>query len=255
MIEISNLSKAYANSGVKAVDGVDLVVKGGEIYGFLGPNGAGKSTTIKCLTGILPYNEGSINICGYNLKDEPVKAKSKIGFVADEHTLYEGLTGHEYINFISDVFGVETSIRKERVAKYATLFDMTDKLYDKISTYSHGMKQKVSIIAALVHEPPVWVLDEPLTGLDPKSSYELKQMMIEHAKSGNVVFFSSHVLEVVEKLCTKVAFINKGKIVTVCDMKELQERRNDVSLEELFLSITGAYNNGEVKEGGSDETI
>ncbi len=254
MIEISNLSKAYANSGVKAVDGVDLVVKGGDIYGFLGPNGAGKSTTIKCLTGILPFTEGSINICGHNLKDDPIQAKSNIGFVADEHTLYEGLTGHEYVNFISDVFGVDASVRKERVAKYGTLFDMTDKLHDKISTYSHGMKQKVSIIAALVHQPPVWVLDEPLTGLDPKSSYELKQMMIEHAKNGNVVFFSSHVLEVVEKLCTKVAIINKGKIVTVCDMKELQERRNDVSLEDLFLNITGVYN-GTSEEGGSNETI
>lgn len=251
MIQISNLTKSYANSDIKAVDGITLDIKKGDIFGFLGPNGAGKSTTIKCLTGILPYNEGNIAICGYDLADDAVKAKFNIGFVADEHTLYEGLSGYGYINFIADVFNVETDLRKERITKYAQLFDMSDKLGNKISTYSHGMKQKTSIIAALVHEPPVWVLDEPLTGLDPKASFELKKLMIEHAKNGNVVFFSSHVLEVVEKLCTRVAIINKGKIVTVCDMKELQERRNDMSLEQLFLSITNAYNQD--SEGGENE--
>lgn len=250
MIQISNLTKSYANSSYKAVDNVTLDIKAGDIFGFLGPNGAGKSTTIKCLTGILPYSEGNIKICGYDLANDAVKAKFNIGFVADEHTLYEGLSGYEYINFIADVFNVEVSLRKERIEKYAALFDMNDKLSSKISTYSHGMKQKVSIIAALVHEPKVWVLDEPLTGLDPKASFELKKLMIEHAKAGNVVFFSSHVLEVVEKLCTKVAIINKGKIVTVCDMKELQERRNDMSLEQLFLTLTSAINQN--SEGVSD---
>lgn len=239
MIEIKNLTKAYANSGVKAVEDVSLEINGGEIYGFLGPNGAGKSTTIKCLTGILPFSEGSIKICGYDLKENPIEAKRHIGYVADEHILYDSLTGLQYINFIADVFGVSPEDRKERTEKFSALFDMSEKLNDKIMSYSHGMKQKISVISALVHQPDVWVLDEPMTGLDPKSSYELKQLMAEHAASGKVVFFSSHVLEVVEKICTKVAIINKGKIVTVCDIKELQERRSDMSLEDLFLSLTG----------------
>lgn len=243
MIEINNLTKSYANSGVKAVDGVSLKIEGGEIFGFLGPNGAGKSTTIKCLTGILPFKEGNIRICGYDLKENPVEAKRRMGYVADEHILYDSLTGLQYINFIADVFGVSPEERKERVDKFAALFDMSDKLNDKVNSYSHGMKQKISVIAALVHQPDVWILDEPLTGLDPKSSYELKQLMIEHAASGKLVFFSSHVLEVVEKLCSKVAIINKGKIVTVCDIKELQEKRSDMSLEDLFLALTGVKEN------------
>ncbi|HKL74412.1 MAG TPA: ABC transporter ATP-binding protein [Clostridia bacterium] len=238
MITISNLSKTYANSQTKAVDNISLEIKAGEIFGFLGPNGAGKSTTIKCITGILPYSEGNISICGYNLKESPVDAKSKIGYVADENILYDGLTGLEYINFIADVFKVETNERKERIEKYASIFDMTDKLSQKISSYSHGMKQKISIISALVHQPDVWVLDEPMTGLDPKSSFALKQLMNEHVKQEKVVFFSSHVLEVVEKICTRIAIINKGKIVTVCDMKDIKEKRQDLSLEELFLGLT-----------------
>lgn len=239
MLEINNLTKTYANSSVKAVDGLSLKIDGGEIFGFLGPNGAGKSTTIKCLTGILPFNEGNIKICGYDIKENPIEAKRRIGYVADEHILYDGLTGLQYVNFIADVFSVSSDERRERIEKYAPLFDMSDKMNDKISSYSHGMKQKISIISALVHEPEVWVLDEPMTGLDPKSSYELKRLMTERAESGKLVFFSSHVLEVVEKLCTKVAIINKGKTVTVCDIDELHERRSDLSLEELFLSLTG----------------
>lgn len=238
MIKISNLSKTYKSSNTKAVDDVSLEIKAGEIFGFLGPNGAGKSTTIKCLTGILPYSEGNISICGHNLKESPVEAKSKIGYVADENILYDGLTGLEYINFIADVFKVDTNIRKERIEKYAKIFDMQDKLSQRISSYSHGMKQKISVISALVHEPEVWVLDEPMTGLDPKSSFALKQLMNEHVAQGKVVFFSSHILEVVEKLCTRIAIINKGKIVTVCDMKEIKEKRKDLSLEELFLGLT-----------------
>ena len=239
MIKISNLTKRYANGEVKAVDDITLDIKGGEIFGFLGPNGAGKSTTIKCLTGILPYSEGHINICGFDLRENPVEAKKRIGYVADEHILYESLTGLQYVNFIADIFGVSPEDRKIRTEKYAELFDMKDSLNSKIQSYSHGMKQKISIISALVHDPDVWILDEPMTGLDPKSSYELKQLMIERAKEGKTVFFSSHVLEVVEKLCTKVAIINKGKLVTVCDMKELQEKRSDMSLEDLFLALTG----------------
>lgn len=239
MIKISNLTKRYANGEFKAVDDITLDIKGGEIFGFLGPNGAGKSTTIKCLTGILPYSEGHINICGFDLSENPVEAKKRIGYVADEHILYESLTGLQYVNFIADIFGVSPEDRKVRTEKYAELFDMKENLNLKIQSYSHGMKQKISIISALVHDPDVWILDEPMIGLDPKSSYELKQLMIERAKEGKTVFFSSHVLEVVEKLCTKVAIINKGKLVTVCDMKELQEKRSDMSLEDLFLALTG----------------
>lgn len=242
MLRISNLTKSYAHGTTYAVDNLSLEVKGGEIFGFLGPNGAGKSTTIKCLTGILPFPDGHINICGYDLKEQPIEAKKHLGYVADEHILYETLTGLQYINFIADIFGVESDIRKERIEKYAQLFEMTDHLNSKIQSYSHGMKQKISIISALVHDPDVWVLDEPMTGLDPKSSYELKQLMAERAKAGKAIFFSSHVLEVVEKICTKVAIIDKGKIVTVCDINELQEKRSDLTLEDFFLALTGGKN-------------
>lgn len=238
MIEITNFSKEYKGSGKKAVDNISLKVDGGEIFGFLGPNGAGKSTTIKCMTGILPFKDGQINICGINISTDPVKAKMKIGFVPDEHVIYDSLTGFEYINFISDIFEVPINERKERVEKYTKLFDMEGKLGNKISSYSHGMKQKISIISALVHEPEVWILDEPMTGLDPQAAYNLKQLMIEHSNQGKVVFFSSHVLEVVEKICTKVAIIDKGKIISICDMKELGEKRSDISLEQLFLNLT-----------------
>ncbi|MFW5780640.1 MAG: ABC transporter ATP-binding protein [Bacillota bacterium] len=237
MIEIYNLTKTYKSSSIKAVDDISLNVEGGEIYGFLGPNGAGKSTTIKCLTGILPF-EGHIKICGSDIKEEPVKAKRNIGFVPDENIIYDGLTGFEYVNFIADVFEVPTEERKKRIERYSKLFEMDGKLNNKISSYSHGMKQKISLISALVHNPKVWVLDEPMTGLDPKASFNLKQLMSEHTKKGNTVFFSSHVLEVVQKVCTKVAIINKGKIVTICDMNELNEKRKNMTLEDLFLSIT-----------------
>jgi len=238
MIEISNFSKKYAGSGVKAVDDVSFTVADGEIFGFLGPNGAGKSTTIKCMTGILSFSDGHISINGADIRDNPVEAKKKIGFVPDEHIIYEGLTGMQYIDFIADVFDVPTERRYALMDKYLPVFGMKEKIGDKISSYSHGMKQKVSVLAALVHEPEVFILDEPMTGLDPQSSYELKNIMAEYAKEGKTVFFSSHVLEVVEKVCTRVAIIDKGKLVTICDMKELKERRSDLSLEELFLGFT-----------------
>jgi ABC-2 type transport system ATP-binding protein len=239
MLKIENLTKTYANSSIKAVDDISFEVKDGEIVGFLGPNGAGKSTTIKCLTGILPFSDGTITVCGYDIRRNPVDAKKNIAYVADENILYNGLTGLKYINLIADIFGIDENDRKERTEKYAALFDMSDKLGDKIGSYSHGMKQKISIIAGLVHEPKVWVLDEPMTGLDPKGCFELKKLMTEYAAEGNAVLFSSHVLEVVEKLCTKVVIINKGKLVTECGMDELQQRRSDLSLEELFLNLTG----------------
>lgn len=245
MIQISNFSKTYSGSGVKAVDDISFTVSDGEIFGFLGPNGAGKSTTIKCMTGILSFSDGHIVINGSDIKDYPVEAKKKIGFVPDEHVIYEGLTGMQYINFIADVFDISNQNRKELMDKYLPLFGMQDKINDKISSYSHGMKQKVSILAALVHDPEVFILDEPMTGLDPQSSYELKTVMQDFAKSGKTVFFSSHILDVVEKLCTRVAIIDNGRLITVLDIKELKERRSDLSLEEFFLTLTqGEKRNG-----------
>lgn len=238
MIEISNFSKTYSGSGVKAVDDISFTVNNGEIFGFLGPNGAGKSTTIKCMTGILSFSDGDILINGENIRDNPAEAKKKIGFVPDEHVIYEGLTGMQYINFIADVFEVSTERRKTLMEKYLPLFGMQNKISEKITTYSHGMKQKISVLAALVHDPEVFILDEPMTGLDPQSSYELKSIMTEFAKEGKTVFFSSHVLEVVEKVCTRVAIIDKGKLMTICDIKELKEKRSDLSLEEFFLNLT-----------------
>jgi len=246
MIEISNFSKTYSGSGVKAVDNVSFTVNSGEIFGFLGPNGAGKSTTIKCMTGILSFSEGSIRINGADIRENPTEAKKKIGFVPDEHIVYEGLTGMQYINFIADVFDVSTERRKELMGKYIPMFGMQDKIGEKISNYSHGMKQKVCILAALVHDPEVFILDEPMTGLDPQSSFQLKTIMTEFAKEEKTVFFSSHILEVVERLCTRVAIIDKGRLVTVCDMKELREKRSDLSLESLFLSLTQG-NSGDAK--------
>lgn len=238
MIEIEGLSKTYKGSGVKAVDDVTFTVNGGEIYGFLGPNGAGKSTTIKCLTGIFTYDEGTIKICGEDMKQNPIAAKKHIGYVPDEHITYEGLNGAEYVNFIADIFEVPPDERKERTEKLAALFGLSDRLNDSISSYSHGMKQKLSIIAALVHDPDVWILDEPMTGLDPQSAYNLKQLMAEHAAKGKVVFFSSHVLDVVEKVCTKVAVIDKGKLLAAASIEELRNKDGDESLEEFFLSLT-----------------
>lgn len=242
MIQIKGLSKSYAKSNIKSVDSLSFNVKAGDIVGFIGPNGAGKSTTIKCLTGILSFEEGEIFICDKNIKSQPEEAKKLIAYVADENILYNALTGIQYINFISDIFNIDETTRKTQLERLANLFDMKDKLNDKIGTYSHGMKQKISIIAGLIHNPKVWILDEPMTGLDPKSCFELKKLMIEHANNGNAVLFSSHVLDVVEKLCTKVVILNKGKLLTECTMDELQTKKIDVSLEEFFIGITGEIN-------------
>lgn len=239
MIRINNLTKTYNKSDKKAVDNISFEVKDGEIFGFLGPNGAGKSTTIKCITGILPYEEGSIEVANYSLKDDVLKAKQNIGFVPDNHMVYDKLTGTEYVNFMADIYGVSDIERKERCERFAKLFDLTEAINNPIKSYSHGMKQKISVIGALIHNPKVWILDEPLTGLDPKSAYALKELMREHADAGNTVFFSSHVLDVVEKVCDRIAIINKGVLISVCTMEELKSRRADLSLEEFFLSITG----------------
>lgn len=238
MLEINNLTKTYSGNSVPAVDNLTLSVGAGEIFGFIGPNGAGKSTTIKCVTGIVSFEQGSIQIDGKDLKSDPIGAKKQIGYVSDDHVLYEGLTGAEFVNFMCDVFDVPEGVRKERLDKYVSLFSLQDAIGKQIKSYSHGMKQKLNIIGALVHEPKVWILDEPMTGLDPKSSYNLKQLMREHAAKGNCVFFSSHILDVVEKVCDRVGIIDDGKLVAACTIAELKERGLDNSLEELFLKIT-----------------
>lgn len=248
MIEINGLSKSYKGSGRLALDSLSLTVNDGEIFGFLGPNGAGKSTAIKCMTGILSFTEGTVKICGVDINEDPVGAKKKIGFVPDEHLLYEGLTGRQYVNFISDIFGVDKSRREELTKKYADEFGLSDRLDETISNYSHGMKQKIAVIAALVHEPEVFILDEPMLGLDPKSAYILKKLMRDYADNGKTVFFSSHILEVVEKICDRVAIIDGGKLIAVCDIQELKEKRSDMSLEQLFLTLTGGEDAFKVEE-------
>lgn len=237
MIRLYNVSKTYAKAATKAVDDLTLEIKAGEIFGFLGPNGAGKSTTIKMITGILAPDSGTIEIDGLNLADDPIAAKSVIGFVPDNHETYDTLKGIEYLNFIGTMYGVSNAALKGKIDEYAALFDMTDALGNMISSYSHGMKQKLSIIAALIHEPKVWILDEPLTGLDPQSAFQLKQLMRSHAEQGNTVFFSSHVIDVVEKVCDRIGIINHGKLVAVDTLDNIR-KSDKVSLESLFLTIT-----------------
>lgn len=238
ILSINNLSKKYRGNDNYSVKDLSFEVKEGELYAFLGPNGAGKSTTIKCITGALPYKEGSINICGYNLHDNPVEAKKNIGYVPDNHFLYESMTANEYINFMADIYGVGVNDRKERSKKYLELFSLTDSQNKPLSSFSHGMKQKVCVIGALIHNPKLWILDEPLTGLDPMSAYNLKELMKEHCKEGNSVFFSSHIIEVVEKLCDKVAIIDKGHLLISGSMEEIRAKDRENSLEDFFISVT-----------------
>lgn len=233
MIKITNFSKKYGKSSKKAVDNFSLEVHKGEVFGFLGHNGAGKSTTIKSLVGIQSITEGEMEICGYSIKTQPLQAKLKMGYVSDNHAVYEKLTGREYINYVADLYDVPYELRKERLEKYLEQFNLSHAIDQEVKSYSHGMKQKLVVIASLIHEPEVWILDEPLTGLDPTSAYQIKESMKEHAEKGNIVFFSSHVIEVVEKICTRIAIINSGKLQGIYNMEDL--RREGVSLEELYM--------------------
>ena len=231
MLEIKNYSKSYGE-GKKAADNVSLTVESGDIYGFIGHNGAGKSTTIRAVVGVLDFTEGEIFIDGHSVKDEPMACKRVTAYIPDNPDLYENLTGIQYLNFVADVFGLSASEREESIRKYADLFEITDALGDLISSYSHGMKQKVAIISALIHKPRLLVLDEPFVGLDPKASFTLKEIMHDMCSRGTAVFFSTHVLDVAEKLCNKVAIIKKGRIIASGTMEELTEGH---SLEEAFL--------------------
>ncbi len=232
---ISGVYKQYGNNKRYSAENVSLQVKAGEILGFLGPNGAGKSTIIKCVVGIQPATKGSIEINGYDIQKQPEMAKAQFGFVPDHYALYEKLTGREYINYIADLYNVEKQDRDERLAKLLKSLNMEQAIDNKIATYSHGMKQKIAIMSALVHNPKLWILDEPLTGLDPTSIYEVKECMREHAKAGNIVFFSSHIIDVVEKICDRIVIIKNGRIVKSVTMKKLQ--KDNINLEEFYLNI------------------
>lgn len=237
MINISNITKSY-NGNYNAVSNLNLEIKDGEIYGLLGPNGAGKTTTIKMITGIISPTLGKIEINGIDISKEPVRAKEQFGYVPDSPDMFLRLSGMEYLNFMADVYGVSKEERLSRIREISKRFEMELALGDKIHSYSHGMRQKVVLMGVLIHKPKVWILDEPMTGLDPKSAFTLKEMMREHADEGNTVIFSTHVLEVAEKVCDKVAIINKGQLIfngTLSNMRK--EFKENESLEEMFLEM------------------
>lgn len=233
MIKLTNFTKRYANSPVYAVHNVDLEVKEGQVFGFLGPNGAGKSTIIKCLVGIQPYTHGNAAVCGFDVASQSREAKLNIGFVPDHYALYENLTGREYINYIADMYQVSKEDRTQRIDDMVTRFELLNAFDNQIRTYSHGMKQKIAIIAALIHEPKVWILDEPLTGLDPQSIFQVKETMKDYAKKGNIVFFSSHIMDVVERLCDSFAIIKFGQIIRSGQMSEIIS--SDKTLEDFYM--------------------
>lgn len=233
MLEIKNFSKTYQN-GKKAADGINLTVEDGDIYGFIGHNGAGKSTTIRAIVGVMEFEEGDIYIDGHSVRTEPIQCKEVTAYIPDNPDLYEHLTGIQYLNFVADIFGVSASERESRIKKYGDMFEITSSLGDLISSYSHGMKQKTAIISALIHEPRLMVLDEPFVGLDPKAALDLKNVMRELCQKGCSIFFSTHVLEVAQKLCNKVAIIKAGKIMEAGTMEEIVKKQ---SLEDVFMEI------------------
>jgi ABC-2 type transport system ATP-binding protein len=238
MIKIQNVTKSYSKGKIKAVDELNLHVKKGEIFGFIGPNGAGKTTTIKMLTGILAPDSGEIYINGKNIKTDTIEVKRSIGYVPDSQEIYDRLTGMEYLNFIGDIYGVSSIQRRERIERYLELFALKSAIGDLIRSYSHGMKQKLMLIAALLHEPPLWLLDEPLVGLDPRAALTLKEAMRAHCNNGSTVFFSTHVLEVAEKLCDRIGIIKDGKLIASGTLEELRSGETGASLEHIFFEIT-----------------
>ena len=239
MIELKGLTKIY-NGTNKAVDDLTLDIKDGEIFGFLGHNGAGKTTTLKMITGITKQDKGTISINGIDTVEKPFESKKQFGYVPDSPDMFLRLSGMEYLNFMADIYEVPSKDRQERINYFSEKLDMVNALGDRIQSYSHGMRQKIVLIGALIHNPSVWILDEPLTGLDPKSSYVLKEMMREHADKGKIVFFSTHVLEVAEKLCDRVAIINKGNLQFKGNLDEMRDHfKSNESLEKMFLEMTG----------------
>ena len=234
MLRIEKLTKTYGEK--RAVDNLSLHIAPGEIYGFIGHNGAGKTTTLKAVVGILQFDKGEVFIKGESIRKNPLACKQKIAYIPDNPDLYEFMTGIKFVNFIADIFGVTEEKRQERIRKYADLFEMTENLAQPIASYSHGMKQKLAIISAWIHEPKLIIMDEPFVGLDPKAAHILKQMMREICDEGGAIFFSTHVLEVAEKLCDKVAIIRNGQLIQSGTMQEV---KGDDSLEEVFLELEG----------------
>ena len=249
-LTLKHFSKKYGSNHFYSVEDVSFEVKGGEIFGFLGPNGAGKSTIIKSIVGIQPLTEGNIEICGFDVDKQAVQAKLQVGYVPDHYALYENLTGREYINYIADLYRVDREYRDTVLEKYVTRFQLVDSFDNQMKTYSHGMKQKIAIMAALVHNPKVWVLDEPLTGLDPTSVHEVKECMREHAAAGNIVFFSSHIIDVVEKICDRIAIIKKGKLRACTSVAALEDA--GIELEQFYLSTIHAEEDEEPEEKAAE---
>ena len=234
MLEIRNLVKTYGN-GPRAVDDLSLTVQAGDIYGFIGHNGAGKTTTLRCISGILPFDSGEILIDGIDIRKDPMSAKRIMRYIPDNPDLYTFLTGEGYLNFLCDIYGIDEETRRERIQQYAAAFEIESKLGDLVGSYSHGMCQKLALIGALIQRPKLLMLDEPFVGLDPKAAHTLKSIMHELCENGCAIFFSTHVLEVAEKLCNKIAIIKNGKLVKAGPMDEV---RGDNSLEELFLELS-----------------
>ena len=233
MLTIKNFSKTY-KGGKKAVDNLNIQVEAGDIYGFIGHNGAGKSTTIKAVVGVLDFDEGEIFIDGHSVKSEAIACKTVTAYIPDNPDIYDFLTGIQYLNFVADIFGIDQKTREDRIQKYADMFEITPALGDLVSSYSHGMKQKVAIISALLHEPKLLVLDEPFVGLDPKAALDLKNVMKELCANGSAIFFSTHVLEVAQKLCNKIAIIKEGQLVASGNMEDLVKNQ---SLEDVFMEV------------------
>lgn len=239
MLQIAGVSKAYQKGKVKAVDDLSIHVKPGEIFGFLGPNGAGKTTTIKMVVGLLRPDSGTILVQGQDTGKHPLITKSNIGYVPDNPDLYDKLTGIEYINFIADVYRVDSKTRQYRLAKLLQMFELQTAIGDLIGSFSHGMKQKLALTAAMIHEPPLLILDEPMVGLDPRSAHLFKELMNEHCKQGKTVFFSTHILDVAERLCHRVGIINKGKLIACGTMEDLRKNAEQTqTLESIFLELT-----------------
>lgn len=236
LLEITGLYKKYDAKAKYTINDINIVGNAGEIVGLLGHNGAGKSTTIKCITGMHPFDEGEILICGNSLISNPIEAKQNFGYVSDEFALFEKMTGMEYINFMADMYGVSLEDRKARVELFQELFALGKAIENQIASYSHGMKQKISIMGALIHNPKVFILDEPMTGLDPFTTNQLKKYFVEHSKNNNLVLFSSHNLDIVEKLCDRVYIIDQGQILEEIKLSEFREKGKD--LESYFLSFT-----------------
>ena len=234
MLKIENLTVKYGEK--VAVDNLSLHILKGEIYGFIGHNGAGKTSTIKAATGILEFTDGEIYVDGISMKLDPITGKKNIAYIPDNPDLYEYMTGLQYLNFIADIFGVSTALRKERTEKYSAAFEIQNDLTSGINSYSHGMKQKLAVISALIHDPKLIIMDEPFVGLDPKAAFTLKEIMREHCEKGGAIFFSTHVLDVAEKLCDKIAIIKSGKLIKCGAMEEV---RGDESLESVFLELEG----------------